>query len=147
MGCKVSDQSQALTNIDGIIAKSQALMVARGDLGVELGLNRVPFAQKLLIARAKQAGLFAAQLHITPLGCLCPLVPIELCQTDIGSGDQCHPGRGEHDQESSAHPSRGQRRLQCRVGWSRCISAMASTIPFSLFSFVQLQLFLLMVWL
>lgn len=34
-------------------------MVARGDLGVELGLNRVPFAQKLLIARAKQAGLFA----------------------------------------------------------------------------------------
>lgn len=51
-------KSQALTNIDGIIAKSQALMVARGDLGVELGLNRVPFAQKLLIARAKQAGLF-----------------------------------------------------------------------------------------
>ena len=49
---------EALTNIDGIIAKSQALMVARGDLGVELGLNRVPFAQKLLIARAKQAGLF-----------------------------------------------------------------------------------------
>ena len=33
-------------------------MVARGDLGVELGLYRVPFAQKLLIARAKQAGLF-----------------------------------------------------------------------------------------
>ena len=51
---------QALTNIEGIIAKSQALMVARGDLGVELGLNRVPFAQKLLIARAKQAGLFVA---------------------------------------------------------------------------------------
>merc|ERR1711990_435321 len=33
-------------------------MVARGDLGVELGVNRVPFAQKLLIAKAKQAGLF-----------------------------------------------------------------------------------------
>jgi pyruvate kinase len=28
---------------------SQALMVARGDLGVELELERVPFAQKLLI--------------------------------------------------------------------------------------------------
>ena len=40
---------QALTNIEGIIAKSQALMVARGDLGVELELERVPFAQKLLI--------------------------------------------------------------------------------------------------
>ena len=44
---------QALTNIDGIIAKSQALMVARGDLGVELELERVPFAQKLLIRKAK----------------------------------------------------------------------------------------------
>lgn len=33
-------------------------MVARGDLGVELGLERTPFAQKLLITKAKQAGLF-----------------------------------------------------------------------------------------
>merc|ERR1719517_151106 len=56
--CPKIEKPQALTNIDGIIALSQALMVARGDLGVELGLERVPFAQKLLIARAKQAGLF-----------------------------------------------------------------------------------------
>ncbi|CAE8591614.1 unnamed protein product [Polarella glacialis] len=56
--CPKIEKPQALTNIDGIIAKSQALMVARGDLGVELGLERVPFAQKLLIKRAKDAGLF-----------------------------------------------------------------------------------------
>merc|ERR1719446_1021730 len=56
--CPKIEKPQALTNIDGIIAKSQSLMVARGDLGVELGVNRVPFAQKLLIQRAKQAGLF-----------------------------------------------------------------------------------------
>merc|ERR1719401_2379303 len=56
--CPKIEKPQALTNIDGIIAKSQALMVARGDLGVELGLERVPFAQKLLIAKAKEAGLF-----------------------------------------------------------------------------------------
>merc|ERR1719420_2219611 len=56
--CPKIEKPQALTNIDGIIAKSQALMVARGDLGVELGLNRVPFAQKLLITKAKKAGLF-----------------------------------------------------------------------------------------
>ncbi|CAK8985691.1 unnamed protein product [Durusdinium trenchii] len=56
--CPKIEKPQAFTNIEGIIAKSQALMVARGDLGVELGLNRVPFAQKLLIQRAKQAGLF-----------------------------------------------------------------------------------------
>ncbi|CAE8702371.1 unnamed protein product [Polarella glacialis] len=56
--CPKIEKPQALTNIDGIIALSQALMVARGDLGVELGVNRVPFAQKLLIQKAKQAGLF-----------------------------------------------------------------------------------------
>merc|ERR1712054_292696 len=58
MGCPKIEKPQAYTNIDGIIEKSQALMVARGDLGVELGLCRTPFAQKLLITRAKQAGLF-----------------------------------------------------------------------------------------
>uniref|UniRef100_A0A7S2ACS1 Pyruvate kinase n=1 Tax=Alexandrium andersonii TaxID=327968 RepID=A0A7S2ACS1_9DINO len=56
--CPKIEKPQALTNIDGIIEKSQALMVARGDLGVELGVNRVPFAQKLLITKSKQAGLF-----------------------------------------------------------------------------------------
>merc|ERR1719362_1556548 len=56
--CPKIEKPQAFTNIDGIIEKSQALMVARGDLGVELGVYRVPFAQKLLITKAKQAGLF-----------------------------------------------------------------------------------------
>jgi pyruvate kinase len=56
--CPKIEKPQALTNIDGIIAKSQSLMIARGDLGVELGVNRVPFAQKLLISKAKSAGLF-----------------------------------------------------------------------------------------
>jgi len=56
--CPKIEKPQAFTNIDGIIEKSQALMVARGDLGVELGLNRCPFAQKLLITKSKQAGLF-----------------------------------------------------------------------------------------
>jgi len=56
--CPKIEKPQAMTNIDGIIAKSQALMVARGDLGVELGIYRTPFCQKLLITRAKQAGLF-----------------------------------------------------------------------------------------
>merc|ERR1719321_2605416 len=56
--CPKIEKPQAFTNLDGIIEKSQALMVARGDLGVELGSYRVPFAQKLLIQKAKDAGLF-----------------------------------------------------------------------------------------
>merc|ERR1719148_662346 len=56
--CPKIEKPQAFTNIEGIIAKSQALMVARGDLGVEMEVERVPFAQKLMIKRAKEAGLF-----------------------------------------------------------------------------------------
>jgi len=56
--CAKIDKPQALTNIDGIVEKSQALMVERGCLHVELGVNRVPFAQKLLVQKAKQCGLF-----------------------------------------------------------------------------------------
>merc|ERR1719171_2481135 len=56
--CPKIEKPQALANIDGIIEKSQALMVARGDLGVEMELERVPFAQKLLIRKSKRAGLF-----------------------------------------------------------------------------------------
>merc|ERR1719161_1826099 len=56
--CPKIEKPQAFTNLDGIIAKSGALMVARGDLGVELGVYRTTFAQKLLITKAKQAGLF-----------------------------------------------------------------------------------------
>merc|ERR1719171_2214143 len=56
--CPKIEKPQALANIDGIIEKSQSLMVARGDLGVEMELERVPFAQKLLIKKAKDAGLY-----------------------------------------------------------------------------------------
>lgn len=56
--CPKIEKPQALTNLDDIIAKSGALMVARGDLGVELGHQRVPLAQKLMIAQAKRAGLY-----------------------------------------------------------------------------------------
>merc|ERR1719324_2098226 len=56
--CPKIEKPQAFTNLESIIAKSQSLMVARGDLGVELGVYRVPFAQKLLIQKAKQSSLF-----------------------------------------------------------------------------------------
>jgi len=52
------EKPAALKNIDEILALSGGLMVARGDLGVELGLERVPFAQKFLIRKANTAGKF-----------------------------------------------------------------------------------------
>ncbi len=46
----------ALEHIDEIAAVSDALMVARGDLGVEANVERVPNLQKKIIAAAQRAG-------------------------------------------------------------------------------------------
>ena len=39
----------AVENLDGIIAASGAVMVARGDLGIELGIEELPTLQKRII--------------------------------------------------------------------------------------------------
>jgi pyruvate kinase len=45
-----------LRNIDEIIALTDAVMVARGDLGVEVKMEEVPMAQKMIIAKCNAAG-------------------------------------------------------------------------------------------
>ena len=48
------EKPEALENIDGILAAADAIMVARGDLGVELPPQNVPLAQDQLIDLARQ---------------------------------------------------------------------------------------------
>jgi pyruvate kinase len=50
------EKPQALTAIDGILELADAIMVARGDLGVELPPQEVPGWQKKLVASARRAG-------------------------------------------------------------------------------------------
>ncbi|SIT92449.1 pyruvate kinase [Pontibacter indicus] len=49
------EKPEALRNIDAIIAESDALMVARGDLGVETGMERVPMFQKMIVEKCNKA--------------------------------------------------------------------------------------------
>ena len=49
------EKPEALKNISEIIKNSDGLMVARGDLGVELPAAEVPLIQKQLVLKAKQA--------------------------------------------------------------------------------------------
>jgi pyruvate kinase len=50
------EKPQALDQLDEIIALSDAVMVARGDLGVELPPEAVPIVQKRIVRRARQLG-------------------------------------------------------------------------------------------
>ncbi|UOR04005.1 pyruvate kinase [Hymenobacter aerilatus] len=47
---------EGLRNIDEIIALTDAVMVARGDLGVEIAGGEVPLAQKMIIQKCNKAG-------------------------------------------------------------------------------------------
>ncbi len=49
------EKPEALVNIDEIIAASDAIMVARGDLGVEIPLEEVPMWQKRIIKKCNLA--------------------------------------------------------------------------------------------
>jgi len=49
------EKPEALINISKIIPVCDALMVARGDLGVEIPMEKVPLIQKKLVFKAKQA--------------------------------------------------------------------------------------------
>lgn len=49
------EKPEALKNIDEIIAASDALMVARGDLGVEIVMEEVPMAQKMMVEKCNRA--------------------------------------------------------------------------------------------
>jgi len=62
MGYKVPvmakiEKSEGVTNIDGILEIAEGIMVARGDLGVEMPTEEVPIIQKELINKALRAAL------------------------------------------------------------------------------------------
>jgi pyruvate kinase len=50
------EKPEALKNLDEIIAAADAIMVARGDLGVEIPIEEVPFWQKKIIRKCNMAG-------------------------------------------------------------------------------------------
>jgi len=49
------EKPQALDNLDAIVAEADAVMVARGDLGVEMDVTRVPAIQKRIIDTCHRA--------------------------------------------------------------------------------------------
>jgi len=52
------EKPEAWDNIEAILDVTDGIMVARGDLGVEISLERVPRIQKSIIRRARRKGKF-----------------------------------------------------------------------------------------
>jgi pyruvate kinase len=50
------EKPQAVVNLDEIIEATDAVMVARGDLGVEMDVAKVPIIQKYIVARCNSMG-------------------------------------------------------------------------------------------
>jgi pyruvate kinase len=48
------EKGEAIENVDGILDVADGIMVARGDLGVEMPLEEVPMFQKMLIKKANE---------------------------------------------------------------------------------------------
>jgi len=52
------ESRQAIKNIDSIIAASDGIMIARGDMGVAVPIHEVPIIQKRIIRKSNTAGKF-----------------------------------------------------------------------------------------
>lgn len=69
------EKPEAVRNIDSIVSHCDGIMVARGDLGVEVPAEEVPIIQKRLVQRAKKARIpviIATQMMETMIESLTP---------------------------------------------------------------------------
>ncbi len=51
------EKHEAINNIDEIIKYSDGIMIARGDMGIEIDMEKVPVLQKMLIKKANEAAI------------------------------------------------------------------------------------------
>ncbi len=79
------ERAEALEGIDGILAESDGIMVARGDLGIELPLERLALEQKRLVRRANVAGKFAIVATQMLLSMLASPRPTRAEATDVAN--------------------------------------------------------------
>ena len=80
------ENKQGVDNIDEIIRVSDGIMVARGDMGVEIPMEDVPVIQKILIEKSIQSRK---------------------------TGYHSNTDAGFHDETSAPNPCRGYRRCKC----------------------------------
>ncbi|MBU0487179.1 MAG: pyruvate kinase [Bacteroidetes bacterium] len=69
------EKPEAISDIDDIIKEADGLMVARGDLGVEIPMQNVPLLQKMIVKKCLQASkpvIIATQMMESMISCSTP---------------------------------------------------------------------------
>ena len=79
------ERAEALTAIDSILDRSDGIMVARGDLGIEVPLERLALEQKMLVRSANRAGKFVVVATQMLLSMLSSPRPTRAEATDVAN--------------------------------------------------------------
>jgi len=79
------ERAEALGSIDGILRSADGIMVARGDLGIEVPLERLALEQKMLVRRANTAGRFSIVATQMLLSMLSSPRPTRAEATDVAN--------------------------------------------------------------
>jgi pyruvate kinase len=79
------ERAEALGAIDGILRSADGIMVARGDLGIEVPLERLALEQKMLVRRANARGRFSIVATQMLLSMLSSPRPTRAEATDVAN--------------------------------------------------------------
>ena len=79
------ERAEALVSIEGILRETDGIMVARGDLGIEVPLERLALEQKMLVRRANAAGRFSIVATQMLLSMLSSPRPTRAEATDVAN--------------------------------------------------------------
>jgi pyruvate kinase len=106
------ERKAALENIDALLAEADGIMVARGDLGVEVELEQLPLIQKSLIQSALKAGKFAITATEMLESMLDSSRPTRAEVTDVAIMLSAETAVGEHPVEAVATMTRIARAIE-----------------------------------